>query len=245
MYMLNFNSARSFTRVWCVNPVVDNKPNWSFQCCQYTVGIISGQKLCEWQLVKVDCHTRQNKGVKGSAGLYDLKSSRMIQSEQLMPNNLSLCTVVMKQMWPLENTNRKAAEKLYKNHSHRGQRYQLDFYNCCLQLEQGLMLRQEVVKRTISKWQLRKLQRSGEHMQCTASWVSEIIVNQFISACITIMLNFDWSAVSTLIGSMLAVVHHLYSHENSGSFDGFSDSDTGADVDKVYCRNIRQPLHMK
>jgi len=143
------------------------------------------------------------------------------------------------------DTNRKAAEKLYKNHSHRGQRYQLDFYNCCLQLEQGLMLRQEVVKRTISKWQLRKLQRSGEHMQCTASWVSEIIVNQFISACITIMLNFDWSAVSTLIGSMLAVVHHLYSHENSGSFDGFSDSDTGADVDKVYCRNIRQPLHMK
>jgi len=45
---------------------------------------------------------------------------------------------------------------------------------------------------------------------------------------------------------MLAHVHHhMYSHENNGSFDGFSDSDTGADVDKVYSRNIRQPLHMK
>ena len=47
------------------------------------------------------------------------------------------------------NTNRKAAEKLYENYSYRAQGYQLDFYSCCLQLEQGLMLRQEVVKKNL------------------------------------------------------------------------------------------------
>ena len=57
---------------------------------------------------------------------------------------LSLCTVVMKLMQPLENTNRKAAEKLYENYRYHGQGYQLDFNSCYLQLEQGLMLRQAV-----------------------------------------------------------------------------------------------------
>ena len=48
------------------------------------------------------------------------------------------------------------------------------------------------------------------------------------------------SAVRTLIGRMLLDVHHhLCSH------DGFSDSDTDTDVDKVVCRNNHQPLHEK
>ena len=46
-----------------------------------------------------------------------------------------------------DNTNRKTAEKLNENYSYHAQGYQLDFYSCCLQLEQGLMLRQEVVKK--------------------------------------------------------------------------------------------------
>jgi len=52
--------------------------------------------------------------------------TRSVQLEVLMDRSagttlakyLSLCTVVMKQMRPLENTNRKAAEKLNENYSY-------------------------------------------------------------------------------------------------------------------------------
>ena len=78
--------------------------------------------------------------------------SRSVQLEVFMDRSagatvakyLSLCTVVMKQMRPLENTNRKAAEKLSENYSYHAQGYQLDFNSCYLQLRQSLMLRQAV-----------------------------------------------------------------------------------------------------
>ena len=34
----------------------------------------------------------------------------------------------------------------------------------------------------------------------------------------------------------------MCSYENSGSFDGFSDSDTDTDADKVFCTNNCQSL---